>query len=32
VSGGSARYIETLDKVTANEIVARVSSAIDPAP
>jgi mRNA interferase ChpB len=32
VSAGSARYIETLDKVTADEIVARVISAIDPAP
>jgi mRNA interferase ChpB len=27
---GSARYIETLDKDTISEIVARVVSAIDP--
>jgi mRNA interferase ChpB len=32
VRAGSARYVETLDKETANEIVARVVSAIDPAP
>jgi mRNA interferase ChpB len=32
VLGGSARYIETLDKHTVEEIVARVISAIDPAP
>ena len=28
---GSARYIETLDETTANEIVSRVLSVIDPA-
>ena len=32
VRSGSARYIETIDKDTADEIVARVISAIDPAP
>ncbi|CAH2897129.1 MAG: Programmed cell death toxin ChpB [uncultured Paraburkholderia sp.] len=32
VEHGSARYVETLDKQTADEIVARVVSAIDPAP
>lgn len=30
VRAGSARYIERLDQVTADEIVARVVSAIDP--
>ena len=30
VRAGSARYIETLDQATADEIVARVVSAIDP--
>jgi mRNA interferase ChpB len=30
VRAGSARYIETLDSATADEIVARVVSAIDP--
>jgi mRNA interferase ChpB len=30
VRSGSARYIETLDRETADEIVARVVSAIDP--
>ena len=30
VRTGSARYIETLDQATADEIVARVVSAIDP--
>lgn len=29
---GSARYIETLDAITAEEIVTRVVSVIDPAP
>jgi mRNA interferase ChpB len=32
VRAGSARYVETIDKDTADEIVARVISAIDPAP
>jgi mRNA interferase ChpB len=30
VRAGSARFIETLDKATMDEIVARVVSAIDP--
>ena len=30
VRAGSARYVETLDQATADEIVARVVSAIDP--
>jgi mRNA interferase ChpB len=30
VRAGSARYVETLDLATADEIVARVVSAIDP--
>jgi mRNA interferase ChpB len=29
---GAARYVEMLDKATMDEIVARVVSAIDPAP
>jgi mRNA interferase ChpB len=29
---GSARYVETLDAVTTDEIVSRVISVIDPAP
>ncbi len=29
---GSARYVETLDAVTTNEIVSRLLSVIDPAP
>ena len=32
VRSGSARYIETLDRETADEIVARVVSTIDPEP
>ena len=32
VRAGSARFIETLDETTMNEIVARVVSAIDPEP
>jgi mRNA interferase ChpB len=31
VRAGTARYVETLDPATADEIVARVLSAIDPA-
>ena len=30
VRAGSARYVETLDQATADEIAARVVSAIDP--
>ena len=30
VRGGSARYVESLDRATIDEIVARVVSAIDP--
>ena len=30
VRAGTARYIETLDDATVNEIIARVMSAIDP--
>lgn len=30
VRAGSARFVETLDRATADEIVARVVSAIDP--
>jgi hypothetical protein len=30
VRTGTARYIETLNEATVNEIVARVVSAIDP--
>lgn len=30
VRAGTARYIETLDEATVNEIIARVISAIDP--
>jgi mRNA interferase ChpB len=30
VRAGSARYVERLDQATADEIVARVASAIDP--
>ena len=30
IRAGTARYIETLDEATVNEIVARVISAIDP--
>ncbi|MFN3460744.1 MAG: type II toxin-antitoxin system PemK/MazF family toxin [Oceanibaculum sp.] len=30
IRGGSARYIETLDEATTNEIVSRVLSVIDP--
>jgi mRNA interferase ChpB len=29
---GAARYVETLDKAAMDEIVARLVSAIDPAP
>lgn len=29
---GSARYVETLDAVTTDEIISRVISVIDPAP
>ena len=31
VRAGSARYVETLDEATTNEIVSRVLSVIDPA-
>lgn len=31
VRAGSARYVETLDEETTNEIVSRVLSVIDPA-
>lgn len=31
IRAGNARYIETLDKVTADEIINRVISVIDPA-
>ncbi len=32
VRGGSARFVETIDQATAEEIVARVVSVIDPDP
>lgn len=32
VGAGTARFVETLDDATADEIVARVVSAIDPEP
>jgi mRNA interferase ChpB len=32
VRAGAARYVETLDQAAMDEIVARVVSAIDPAP
>jgi mRNA interferase ChpB len=31
VRAGSARYVETLDEATTNEIISRVLSVIDPA-
>jgi mRNA interferase ChpB len=31
IRAGNARYVETLDSVTAEEIVSRVLSVIDPA-